>query len=269
MERWSELKEAFWAVVDLEPADRARQLSSLASSDPELHRHLEAWLAADARSESPLQIFDAAATTMPDRPAQIGPYAVAGVRGVGGMGYVYRAYDSRLQREVAIKVLPAEVASNHVAPSDNPRNARPLLDSAFVETHGRFAPAGNWFLYTSRETGRYEVYVDRFPDRGARRLVSNNGGSWARWARDGSEIFYLAPDNQLMSAAVTATSGRLIVNTPRPLFTLRPRPPVRLDAYPYDVSPDGTRFVVNTLIDGNAPTSITLVVNWMAELTRD
>jgi Tol biopolymer transport system component len=155
-----------------------------------------------------------------------------------------------------------------IAPSDSPRNARPLLDSAFVETHGRFAPDGNWFLYTSRETGKFEVYVDRLPDRGAKHLVSTSGGGWARWARDGREIFYLSPDNQLMSAAVAPSGGRLNVATPRPLFALRPRPPVRLDAYPYDVSPDGGRFVVNTRIEDSAPASITLVLNWMADLKR-
>jgi len=36
-----------------------------------------------------------------------------------------------------------------------------------------------------------------------------------------------------------------------------PRPPVRLDAYPYDVSPDGQRFVVNTLIEETTSTTIT------------
>ena len=52
-----------------------------------------------------------------------------------------------------------------------------------------------------------------------------------------------------MSAAVKATGDRLQVAAPRPLFTLRPRPWARLDAYAYDVAPDGSRFVVYTLIE--------------------
>ena len=43
---------------------------------------------------------------------RLGPYEVLGPLGAGGMGEVYRARDTRLGREVAIKVLPAVLASN-------------------------------------------------------------------------------------------------------------------------------------------------------------
>jgi serine/threonine protein kinase len=136
--------------------------------------------------------------------------------------------------------------------------ARPLLDSAFVETHGRFSPDGQSFAYTSNETGRFEVYVDRFPRRGARRLVSRAGGGWPRWARNGRALYFLSPTNQLMVADV----GPGPPGEPRPLFDVRVRPFVRLDAYPYDVSPDGTRFLVNVLIADATPPAITVVANW-------
>jgi eukaryotic-like serine/threonine-protein kinase len=110
------------------------------------------------------------------------------------------------------------------------------------------------------------VYVDRFPERGGKRLVSAGGGGWPRWSGRGDEIFYLSTDNRLMSAAVRATGDRLQVAAPRPLFTLRPRPAARLDAYAYDVVPDGSRFVVNTLTEDTTPTAITLVLNWTAAL---
>ncbi|HSG01333.1 MAG TPA: protein kinase [Vicinamibacterales bacterium] len=44
--------------------------------------------------------------------SRIGPYAVLGVIGAGGMGEVYRARDTKLQRDVAIKVLPAAMADS-------------------------------------------------------------------------------------------------------------------------------------------------------------
>jgi Tol biopolymer transport system component len=155
-----------------------------------------------------------------------------------------------------------------VAPLASPREARALLDSTFVETHGRFAPRGRWFVYASNETGQLEVYVDRFPDRGAKRLVSTRGGRWPRWASDGSELYYVSPDNQLMAVAVNTAPDRLEIGVPRPLFAIRPRPPVRLDAYPYDVSPDRQRFVVNTLMEDTTSTTITLVLNWTGGLTK-
>jgi eukaryotic-like serine/threonine-protein kinase len=155
-----------------------------------------------------------------------------------------------------------------VAPVASPREARALLDSTFAETHGRFAPGGRWFAYASNETGRFEVYVDRFPDRGAKRLVSTQGGRWPRWSRDGTEFFYLSPDNQLMAVALKGTGDRLDIGVPRALFGIRPRPPVRLDAYPYDVTPDGRRFVVNTLVEYATSTAITVVINWTAGLPK-
>jgi len=43
---------------------------------------------------------------------QLGPYEVLGLIGAGGMGEVYKARDTRLDRSVAIKVLPAELAAD-------------------------------------------------------------------------------------------------------------------------------------------------------------
>ena len=51
--------------------------------------------------------------------------------------------------------------------------------------------------------------------------MSADGGSQARWRRDGSEIFYLAPDRHVIAASVTTHGGEFIVNGYDPLFEIR------------------------------------------------
>lgn len=68
--------------------------------------------------------------------------------------------------------------------------------------HARSSPDGRWIAYTSTESGRYEVYVIPFPGPGPKTLVSTAGGDWARWRRDGAELFYQDLNGMLMAAEV-------------------------------------------------------------------
>ena len=144
----------------------------------------------------------------------------------------------------------------------------PFLETSFTETRGRFSPDGRWIAYASDESGQFEIYVARFQEPGERRRVSTAGGVWPRWRRDGREIVYLAPDNTLTAATVSGEVARFEAGAARPLFSVRPRPQVTLGDYPYDVSADGQRFLVNTLVEETTSSAITLVVNWTAGLKK-
>jgi hypothetical protein len=107
-----------------------------------------------------------------------------------------------------------------------------------------------------------EVYLTPFPSKDHRIRVSTAGGSWARWRRDGRELFYVAPDGTLTTAAIATRGADLQVGDVRPLFNLRARPQARLDSYPYDVTSDGQRILANTLLeDSSSGASIALVID--------
>jgi Tol biopolymer transport system component len=140
-----------------------------------------------------------------------------------------------------------------------------LLQSPAIETQARLSPDGRWLAYVMNVSSRLEVYVQPFPGSGPGQRVSVDGGRYPQWRRDSSEIFFLAPDDRLMAAAIQLTPTEARVGTIRPLFKfqfLR----YRLDAYPYDVSPDG-RFLVNTLVE-ETPTTLSLLTNWPAAAVR-
>ena len=118
-----------------------------------------------------------------------------------------------------------------VLPLSRRSQAVSVSDTTFVESQGQFSPDGRWMAYMSNESGRQEVYVRPFPGPGDKWLVSSAGGGWPRWRRDGREIFYLARDGTLMAVSVDAAGSSFVVGAGRPLFKVRLRPMVRLDAY--------------------------------------
>ena len=78
----------------------------------------------------------------------------------------------------------------------------PLFHGAAYEIQARFSPDNRWIGYASNETGRWEVFVEPFPQYGPRWQVSADGGSQPLWRRDGKELFFLAPGGKLMVASV-------------------------------------------------------------------
>lgn len=134
----------------------------------------------------------------------------------------------------------------------------------------RLSPDGKWVLSTSLESGRREIYVQRFPEGSARQQVSVDGGAGARWSPDGREIFFVSPEPKLMAASFDAGGGVPHLSIPKPLFALT-RAQLE-EAYPgspalnWDVFPDGNRFLVPVPVTDSDRSSITVVLDWPAEL---
>src|SRR5208337_736140 len=99
---------------------------------------------------------------------------------------------------------------------------------------------------------------------GGKWLISSSGGRCPRWRGDGKEIFYLSTDNQMMAAEVEERGNDIEVRTPHALF--RVVSVFAASFSPYDVTPDGKKFAINTFSEQNTPP--TLVVNWTANLKQ-
>jgi Tol biopolymer transport system component len=151
-----------------------------------------------------------------------------------------------------------------VLPLTGERKPIPFLKTPFNEFGAKFSPDGRWVAYRSNESGRAEIYVAPYPGPGGKRQISTAGGTAPRWRGDGAEIFYLAPGNKLMVAAVNGKGSSFEVGAVRPLFDTR----IGAGNYPYDVTADGQRFLINTTTEQTAEAPITVVVNWMAGLKK-
>jgi len=145
------------------------------------------------------------------------------------------------------------------------RKARPFLSTPFHEGSAQFSSDGQWITYVSTESGKREVYVQPFPASSGKWQISSAGGSYPRWRRDGKELFYVALDKTLMAVEIRSGSG-FAAGVPKPLFRTQMK---WLDiGFQYDVSPDGKRFLINTLAEEEKADAITVVQNWTAELKK-
>ncbi len=160
-------------------------------------------------------------------------------------------------------VLPVSL-DGRPAPDAKPR---PYLCTQFNERLGRFSPepAPLWVAYQSDESGRYEIYVDAFPETRNRVRISTGGGQYPEWSPDGRELFYLSPDLKLMQVSLKRGPDSIEPSAPRELFAL----PVPNDGYcPYEIAPDGQRFLVRATPERQAGQALTLIVNWPALMKK-
>jgi Tol biopolymer transport system component len=150
-------------------------------------------------------------------------------------------------------------------PADGKGGPTTLLEQQTASVSaGQISADGRWIAYQCDESGKYEVYVSTFPKPTGRLQISTAGGHYASWRRDGKELYYLAPDGNLIAAELKETNGLLQVVALRRLFQTKANS--LNDSY--DAFPDGKKFLVSTVAKEETPTPLSLVFNWTAELKK-
>ena len=153
---------------------------------------------------------------------------------------------------------------------DGERKETLLLNSPFDESGLQLSPDGKWLAYHTDDTGNFEIYVQSFSADGKlgsdRKRISSAGGRMPVWRRDGSELFFIAADGQMMVSSVK-TGGGFEFSTPKALFKTKMLASLG-NTHEFDVSPDGQRFLIGTLVGEPTAPPPTVILNWTAALKK-
>jgi eukaryotic-like serine/threonine-protein kinase len=176
----------------------------------------------------------------------------------------YVAVDQQIsQQQWDLMVVPMEPSGSGWTAGTPMR----LLSRINQRPAAAFSPDGRWLAYTSNESGRSEVFVRAFPGPGTAWQVSSVGGWVPTWSRRRNELFYLSPDSRLMVVPY-AVEGHTFRAEPPQRWSEQPitgRPGPR----PFDLHPDGDRFVVSgDLATGTNVDKIVLVSNFFDQIRR-
>ena len=156
---------------------------------------------------------------------------------------------------------------------------KPLLQNEFSEAQPAISPDGRLMAYISSEsTGeamQTQVYIRPFPEVDKEKLqVSTSSGNCPLWSPDGKELYYLSLDNSVMAVSVK-TEPTLSLGAPRSLFKSTNIGLIFGSGYPWDIHPDGKRFLMikppagaDGATAASGPRKITIVLNWDEELKQ-
>jgi len=141
---------------------------------------------------------------------------------------------------------------------------KPLVVEPGQSTTVALSPDGRWLAFSSDDGSgaRYDLFLAPFPSMSPRRLVSRDGGTEPRWARNGRELFFKSGGRMM---AVSVAGGPVLeVSDPVPLFPLTGYRGAR-NRQQYDVAPDGRFLMIRDPRPGEAA-PVVYAAGWLAEL---
>jgi hypothetical protein len=141
------------------------------------------------------------------------------------------------------------------------RDPVPLVATPAAEGSEAISPDGKWLAYISDESGRFEIYVQSFPEPSNRVRISSAGGIDVHWRGDSKELYYVSPENKVMAVSVGSDPSAPF-SRPRELFA-RPAWPSSPDRNRLAVAADGGRFLFKAPDRESSVGSITVVQEWL------
>src|SRR5690348_11627384 len=142
-ERWQQVKVVFAGALERTPEERKQYLDQVCA-DKSVRREVESLLAAHLEAGSTFLELSDSAIHILTAGTKLGPYEILSPLGEGGMGTVYKAMDSRLDRFVAIKLLRTELAG------------RPELRERFVREARTIAGLNHPHICTLHDIGHQD-----------------------------------------------------------------------------------------------------------------
>jgi serine/threonine protein kinase/WD40 repeat protein len=151
------------------------------------------------------------------------------------------------------------------------RKPEVFLQTPANEAFPSFSPDGRWMAHMSDESGTNQVYVRAFSDKGGKWQISNSGGIWPMWSRNGRELFFETLDNYIMAATYAVKGDSFVADKPR-LWSEKQLGMARLGKRNVHLAPDGKRVValmpVETAEGQKAQNHVTFLMNFSDEVRR-
>jgi len=137
----------------------------------------------------------------------------------------------------------------------------PHGDSSFA-TQGMLSPDGRWLAYSSNESGQPEVYVVPFLGGQGKWQVSQSGGAYPVWGKDGKSLYYANLSFTVFAVPVSRQNDTLEFGSPEQLAAN-----LSSQLFFYDVASDGKKILLNSISE-QVNQSISVVTNWTQELKK-
>ena len=175
-------------------------------------------------------------------------------------------FEMNPETDFDIWTLPLDVTD-----PDHPKVGKPeeYVRTLYRDALPQFSPDGRWIAYRSDETGSREIHVRPFPAAwGGRWQISNGGGLFAFWSKNGRELFYETADNQIMVVDYKVDGASFVAGKPRLWSEKRL---LFVGGVNADLAPDGKRFVMLMAPETGTEKGsvhVTMLLNFFDEVKR-